>query len=231
MGAEDVHEHDRTHDAADADEWHPAIASGAGPVAEEHAPAEAEEDRVPEGDRTAEGYQAAEDDGTAEEEQAVEESPSHRHRMKGWVKNRFSRAKSVGENDDQTPEKTGKSEKHKGLFGGGGLLKKHTQRNASQTSMEHQSSSMRDVALAGKDGEQDGEQHTRDEAGAAGPSSGRDSRGVSPVSSADDDAGSRSRKAQPAVSGLQPPRPLEDSGPRPSASPSRDSRFREEIEI
>ena len=272
--AEDVHEHDQTRNAAETGESHPVAglgAAGLGAAEEERAPADVDE-------------AAAE----AEQDQVTEGPASHRSRVKGWVRNRFSRAWSVGEQGGKEPETTEKGEKSRGLFRGSGLLKRNTERNASQTSLEHHSSSMRDVAMAGKTEEQEtadeagpaglssrrdsgavrpeepetadearpaglsshrdpevvshggqetadkaepgglgsrrdsgrvspGEQETADKAEPVGLGARKDSQGVSPVSSGEDE--------------LRPPRPIEDPEPRSSASPSRDSRFREEIEM
>lgn len=206
-----------SHEAAETEAPPPAVASGAVPEAEQGATAGLEE---------------------SEAEQ------SHRFRVRGWIKNRFSRAKSIGEHGEkakktellettevpETPqkpegtEKTEKSGQRRSLFRGGSILRRNKQRSASQINLEHRSSSMRDVAMAGKSEGQEG----RDEGEAAGPSAPRDSRGVSPVSSADDEPESRSRKDR--NSGLMSPKHIVNLAPRSSVSPSRDSRFREEIE-
>ncbi|KAL4728436.1 Eisosome assembly protein [Fusarium chlamydosporum] len=88
-------------------------------------------------------------------------------KVKGWIKNRFSRGKSLGEKDREI-----QGEKRGSFIGGAAL-------NQSATSLDNRATSMRDVALAGR--------------GTHGDSSDRehdvlhDSRGVSPVSSDSDD--------------------------------------------
>lgn len=149
--------------------------------------------------------------------------------VKGWIKNRFSRGKSVSEK----PEKES-GEKRRSFFGGASM--KGNKSNKSNTSLEKRSSSIRDVAMAGKseneddasekdvvtkDKEDDDEKLKDKEEEEEKP----DSRGVSPVSTpaADDKSERESR-------GLEPPKPLDESLARTSSSPTRDSRFKEEIQ-
>ncbi|KAK3181066.1 Eisosome assembly protein [Lecanicillium sp. MT-2017a] len=149
--------------------------------------------------------------------------------VKGWIKNRFSRGKSVSEK----PEKES-GEKRRSFFGGASM--KGNKSNKSNTSLEKRSSSIRDVAMAGKseneddasekdvvtkDKEVDDEKSKDKEEEEEKP----DSRGVSPVSTpaADDKSERESR-------GLEPPKPLDESLARTSSSPTRDSRFKEEIQ-
>ncbi|CAM1508489.1 Fc.00g053370.m01.CDS01 [Cosmosporella sp. VM-42] len=140
-----------------------------------------------------------------EEHKVPESATSPTSKVKGWIKNRFSRGKSVSENDKS-------KEKGKGFIGGAAL--RDTEGNHSTTSLDNRSTSIRDVALAGKSGEFE----TNDEEGL------RDSRGVSPVSSEDEgiDCFETSRDYT-----LSPPKPITDSAARTSSSPTRDSRFRE----
>jgi hypothetical protein len=151
----------------------------------------------------------------------VESPSSPTSKVKGWIKNRFSRSKSVHEN-----ETVGEQEKKRRSFFRGGTLKK-THPNDSTHSLEHRTSSMRDVAMAGRSGEE--ESHGREGAQASGA---RDSRGVSPVSSVEDRR-SRSvyRDEEDGVFSMAPPRPIADPAPRSSLSPNRDSRFREEMDV
>ncbi|KAI9158774.1 Eisosome protein 1 [Paramyrothecium foliicola] len=132
-----------------------------------------------------------------------EDSPtSPTSKVKGWIKNRFSRGKSIGEHSD----------KKKGFLGGAAL---RSEANASATSLENRPSSMRDVALAGKS------ENER-------PLTPMDSRGVSPVSSDDEAEAGPSRRHGNLE--MMPPRPIEDPVIRKSSSPTRDSRFREEMD-
>lgn len=162
--------------------------------------------------------------------------------VKGWIKNRFSRGKSVSE----TPEKEG-GEKRRSFFGGKGHKS-----DKSNTSVENRSSSIRDVARAGKgednrdddaigndvtatkkdaDGEDTaivGEQSaaTEKEEEREEEEEKADSCGVSPVSTpAGEDKTEREGR------GLEPPKvALDDSAVRISSSPTRDSRFKEEMD-
>lgn len=139
--------------------------------------------------------------------------------VRGWIKNRFSRGKSVGEHDA-----TGEHEKKRRSLFRSGTAKK-SQRNGSVTSLEHRTSSMRDVAMAGRGGEDD-----VNEADAIGTTGARDSRGVSPASSIENRRPRSSHYEEPDDSPTMiPPKPIEDPAPRSSISPNRDSRFREEI--
>lgn len=164
-----------------------------------------------------------------QEEPTSPESPtSPGSKVKGWIKNRFSRRKSVVERGEEkesadNADKSGKPERRRSLFRGGAALRKKGHQNGSISSLNHRSSSMRDVAMAGK-GDEEGQRDTE----GAGPSADHDSRGVSPVSSNYDEEETRSRRGQ--GGGLAPPPPLQDSAPRSSISPNRDSRFREEME-
>ncbi|KPM41674.1 hypothetical protein AK830_g4902 [Neonectria ditissima] len=122
-------------------------------------------------------------------------SPSSK--VKGWIKQRFSRGKSMSETEKQ-------SDKRRAFVGGAAL--RDSDPNHSTTSLDNRPSSMRDVALAGRT---PGLETTEAD-------SSRDSRGVSPISS-----GSSSPDL------MTPPRPIGGHVVRDSHSPSRDSRFRE----
>ncbi|PTB79822.1 hypothetical protein M440DRAFT_1389734 [Trichoderma longibrachiatum ATCC 18648] len=119
-------------------------------------------------------------------------------RVKGWIKNRFSRGKSLSE-----PE-----EKKKSFVGGAAL--RDSGPGGSTASLENRSSSMREVALAGGDVVETAEVHPR-------LLNRGDSRGVSPVSS----GSGRSSD----VESFETPRAILDEAPRQGNSPMRDSRF------
>uniref|UniRef100_A0A0B7JWE3 Eisosome protein 1 n=1 Tax=Bionectria ochroleuca TaxID=29856 RepID=A0A0B7JWE3_BIOOC len=140
-----------------------------------------------------------------------DEPMSPTSKVKDWIKNRFSRGKSVGEQDDP--------KKKRSSFIGGVSLRK-SEANGSTTSLDRRASSLKDVALAGK-GRDEGVQ---DRTGLV------DSEGVSPISSPDDDARPYTYEVDAASFTIRPPRPIEDSVHRSSASPTRDSRFKEEID-
>ncbi|QPC64618.1 hypothetical protein HYE67_006849 [Fusarium culmorum] len=126
-------------------------------------------------------------------------------KVKGWIKNRFSRGKSLGEKDHESH-----GDKRGSFVGGAALRDPDT--NHSATSLDNRATSMRDVALAGRG--TNGEPSDRDML--------HDSRGVSPVSSdSDDDEG---------VPAITPPPAIKDPVGRQSHSPSRDSRFRENLD-
>ncbi|RGP60721.1 hypothetical protein FLONG3_10777 [Fusarium longipes] len=137
--------------------------------------------------------------GTERGRRKPSDAASPTSKVKGWIKNRFSRGKSLGEND-----------KRSSFVGGAALRDPDT--NQSATSLDNRATSMRDVALAGR--------------GTNGESSDHDvlhdSRGVSPVSSDSDDDGQ--------APAMTPPPALKDPVARQSHSPSRDSRFRENLD-
>ena len=149
-------------------------------------------------------------ENTTEEHKAPESGTSPTSKVKGWIKNRFSRGKSVGDNEKP-------ADKGKGFVGGAAL--RDSELNRSNTSLSNRPTSMRDVALAGKSGEAE----THDEEAL------RDSRGVSPVSSEDEEQTERT-EMQGEFPALTPPRPIEDPMIRTSSSPTRDSRFRENLD-
>ncbi|ETR97919.1 hypothetical protein M419DRAFT_103955 [Trichoderma reesei RUT C-30] len=120
-------------------------------------------------------------------------------RVKGWIKNRFSRGKSLSEPD----------EKKKGFVGGAAL--RDSGPGGSTGSLENRSSSMREVSLAGRGVEETADAHPQLQ--------NRDSRGVSPVSS----GSGRSSD----IESFETPRAIMDQPPRQGNSPMRDSRFKE----
>ncbi|UNI19139.1 Eisosome assembly protein [Purpureocillium takamizusanense] len=185
-----------------------------------------------------------------------EASTSPTSRVKGWIRNRFSRGKSMSETGD----------KRRSFLGGAAM--REYQANGSAVSLENRPSSMRDVAYAGKSSDE----HANKTGGGyasksidepvgktdadnanlggveAGPSatdhhlvSGGeahepDSHGVSPVSTPleeekrlgvdFEDDDTRNGRR---IS-IEPPKPIEDPSMRTGSSPNRDSRFREEID-
>ncbi|KAF7555527.1 hypothetical protein G7046_g6540 [Stylonectria norvegica] len=146
----------------------------------------------------------------------TETSPtSPTSKVKGWIKNRFSRGKSISE-----PEK--QPEKRRSFVGGAAL--RGPEANDSTTSLENRvenrPSSMRDVALAGHLAGVSGQTYESTDV-----SSVRDSRGVSPISTPDNER-PRSVGSDEDVT-ITAPRPITDPAVRTSSSPTRDSRFRE----
>lgn len=198
-----------------------------------------------------------EGEGGASDDVAVEDHP-HDHdgrrksgssssnsptsKVKGWIRNRFSHGKSMSE--------TGEKRRS---FLGGAAMREHGAGGSTQ-SLEKRTSSMRDVALAGKGGDEggggdgvvetggpSGTKHRAEPTGfkehRAEPEHQHDSRSVSPVSAAagderqgvdlvDDDDDERNGRC---IS-IEAPRPIEDAAVRTSSSPTRDSRFREEMD-
>lgn len=134
-------------------------------------------------------------------------------KVRGWIKNRFSRGKSVSDGDG----------KRRSFFGGAAL--RDQEANNSTTSLDNRNSSMRDVAMAGK------APATEEDGAADRGRATRDSRGVSPVSTPGeefcDPLSGTEAVEQPTP--MTPPKPIADPMVRTSVSPSRDSRFREEI--
>ncbi|PTB62777.1 hypothetical protein BBK36DRAFT_1162563 [Trichoderma citrinoviride] len=126
-------------------------------------------------------------------------------RVKGWIKNRFSRGKSLSEPD----------EKKKSFVGGAALREPGP--GGSTASLDNRSTSIREVTLAGRGAPETG--------GVPGTADvhphllNRDSRGVSPVSS----GSGRSSD----IESFETPQPIMDQPPRQGNSPMRDSRFRE----
>ncbi|QUC18931.1 uncharacterized protein UV8b_03172 [Ustilaginoidea virens] len=173
---------------------------------------------------------------SAHQQGEVQSSPTAK--VKGWIKTRFSRGKSFGEHD----------QKRRSFFGGASMKDHATAAtgNGSVGSIENRSSSMHDVALAGKADEQNdkAEVNVKDEHGeSAQHFAATDSRGVSPVSTSQDDERElgeelqdedlpqkKEEDRQSRKASMAPPRPIEDPVARTSSSPTRDSRFREEMD-
>ncbi|KAK2598949.1 Eisosome assembly protein [Conoideocrella luteorostrata] len=170
----------------------------------------------------------------------AEGSNSPTSKVKGWIKNRFSRGKSFGEQD----------RKRRSFFGGASLKDKDATGNGSAVSIENRSTSMHDVALAGKTDE---ERHgvVKTKTGAKGETrrdsaqhdADRDSQGVSPMSTpleeerelggkvdGEDTHETGAEDRQSRKTSIEPPRPIQDPVARTSSSPTRDSRFREEMD-
>ncbi|OAQ85362.1 eisosome protein 1 protein [Purpureocillium lilacinum] len=185
-----------------------------------------------------------------------EASTSPTSKVKGWIKNRFSRGKSMSEAGDKRRS-----------FLGGAAMREHGA-NGSAASLENRASSMRDVAYAGKASDEHADKtsgehaskaldepaskveddHADVGAAEAGPSSAshprvaaeeaheQDSHGVSPVSTPleeekrlgvdFEDDDTRDGRR---IS-IEPPKPIEDPSTRAGSSPNRDSRFREEMD-
>ncbi|KAF6845407.1 hypothetical protein CMUS01_00178 [Colletotrichum musicola] len=149
------------------------------------------------------------------------ESGSPTHKVKEWFKSRFSRPRGRSAAGESPPEE-------RGFIGGVALTRLA---NESATSLDARSTSMREVAIAGKSG------GDRSRSGARTPrspyeyfgSSARDSKNVSPVSS--DDESEHFVEARDDLEGpISPPAPIRDPSTQKSSSPTRDSRFREIME-
>lgn len=177
-------------------------------------------------------------ESTGSAQRKAEGSTSPGSKVKGWIKNRFSRGKSFSEQG----EKSEKGDKRRSFFGGASM--KSAARNDSTTSIENRSTSMHDVALAGKGGE---ESHAEGKSSSRGHQhdDDQDSHGISPISTpleeerelgadkvheadilhndVDDDDHDITKDE------LAPPLAIEDPVVRTSSSPTRDSRFREEL--
>ncbi|KAF4981095.1 hypothetical protein FZEAL_3031 [Fusarium zealandicum] len=139
-----------------------------------------------------------------EQRKAGDSGISPTSKVKGWIKHRFSRGKSIGEKD--------KDEKKRGFIGGAAL--RGSDANQSASSLDNRPSSMRDVALAGRGTDAETNDRDRDVP--------NDSRGVSPVSTLEDDRADKTRALA-----ITPPPRIGDPVVRDSHSPTRDSRFKE----
>ncbi|PTB35496.1 hypothetical protein M441DRAFT_153157, partial [Trichoderma asperellum CBS 433.97] len=132
-------------------------------------------------------------------------------RVKGWIKNRFSRGKSMSEH----------GEKKKSFIGGAAL--RDSTAGGSTASLENRTSSIRDVTLAGRTGD---ETPTAPET--APETVARDSRGVSPVSvGSRRSSGGKGSGRSNDMDRFETPAAIADPASRQSNSPARDSRFRE----
>lgn len=171
-----------------------------------------EDDQVAPVDSLPSEPRTAEENDDAGSQNAAGSPSSPTSKVKGWIKNRFSRGKSIGESG----EKEDRKEKKRGFLGGAAF--RSSQAHEGHASAENEASSLRDMAMAGR---------SEDGAGCGESETARDSRGVSPVSSDSEEVeDERNHRGD----GLTPPRPLDQSAGRPSSSPARDSRFREEMD-
>jgi hypothetical protein len=178
---------------------------------------------------------------TSQRKSSSEAPTSPTARVKGWIKNRFSRGKSMSEH----------GEKKKSFIGGAAL--RDSAAGGSTASLGNRSSSIRDVTLAGRTGDETPVNHTAEVAREATPdialepapeivpetapepahetaheTTGRDSRGVSPVSTRSGIASSGNGSGRSNhVERFETPAAIKDPAPRHSNSPARDSRFRE----
>lgn len=141
---------------------------------------------------------------------------SPQSKMRGWIRNRFSRSKSVSE-----PEPTADKEKKRRSIFRSSTTKKEQQTGTIST-LEPRMSSMRDVAMAGRNDDDETQEH-----GVTGANRSMDSRGVSPVSSFE--SARSDQEFDYEDSSVQPPRLNVDNAPRSSISPNRGTRFKEEI--
>lgn len=141
-------------------------------------------------------------------------------KVRGWLKNRLSRSKSSVDKEEN-------SEKRKSFFGGS--LRKKSAANESSNSADNRPSSIRDIALAGKDEEEaKGEETAAESAAEAGDKKEEeqevsDSRGVSPVTT----PGAEEFKDARQTTSLEAPVATEEPVGRLSSSGSR---FKEEIQ-
>ncbi|ODA77383.1 hypothetical protein RJ55_07011 [Drechmeria coniospora] len=149
-------------------------------------------------------------------------------KVKGWIKTHFSRGKSISESNDK-----------RGSFSGGAAMRDY--RFGMSSSPDNRSTSMRDVAIAGKD---DGSKSERTDADkqAAGREWEHDSYGESPISprtippfprggKLENNVDEEEVRHSPSISiSIEAPKSTEDEMARKSRSPARDSRFREEMD-
>ncbi|KND93550.1 Eisosome protein 1 [Tolypocladium ophioglossoides CBS 100239] len=174
---------------------------------------------------------SVESPGSAQRKTQGPTSPTSK--VKGWIKNRFSRGKSAAEHGD----------KRRSFLGGAAM--KESGANGSTASLDNRSTSMRDVAIAGKSGDDHaGHEETRatdadhhKESAGNDHETERDSHGVSPVSTpleeerhVGDKVEEEDEARNSRMMSMAPPRPIADEVARSSSSPTRDSRFREEID-
>lgn len=150
-------------------------------------------------------------------------STPQKGKVRGWLKNRLSRGKSLAEKDN-SGEKSEKADKRRSIFGG---LKKDRAANGSAASIENRSSSIRDVALAGKDEDKTEAAAVKEESKATEEPERPDSSGVSPVSTPG--GGDNFEDARQSRS-LEVPKAVEEEAGRLSSSPAPGSRFKEEIQ-
>ncbi|KAM0286026.1 hypothetical protein ACHAQH_001216 [Verticillium albo-atrum] len=135
------------------------------------------------------------------EARGPKEAGSPTHKVKSWLKSRFSRPRGKSS--------SGAEDQSKGFVGGAAL---HRGLNDSTTSLDNRANSMRDVALAGKG------------RGRSETTNTRDSEPVSVVSS--EDEGFKDARADLERT-ITPPIRIRDPNEEANGSPTRDSRFRE----
>ncbi|KAH6606333.1 hypothetical protein Trco_005486 [Trichoderma cornu-damae] len=158
-----------------------------------------QDSNVPQG-TTSPTQGTAADKAESSQGKSSEGTTSPTARVKGWIRNRFSRGKSMSE----------AGEKKKSFVGGAAL--RDSGPGGSTGSLENRPSSVRDVTLAGRSGEETAGNR-------AETPLDRDSRGVSPVST----GSGRSSEFE----SFETPRAMMDQTPRQGNSPMRDSRFKE----
>ncbi|PHH64915.1 hypothetical protein CDD81_3772 [Ophiocordyceps australis] len=141
-------------------------------------------------------------------------------KVKGWIKNRFSRGKSMSEG----------GEKRRSFFGGAGM-KEPNAANGSSTSLGNKPPSPPNKD-SGAEAPDLGTESVAEAADREEPETEvlRDSRGVSPVSTPGEEAkklGDGLDDGEVSPGGLEPPRRIEEGTGRASSSLPRDSRFLE----
>ncbi|KAM0335732.1 hypothetical protein ACHAQA_000782 [Verticillium albo-atrum] len=137
----------------------------------------------------------------SDEARSPREAGSPTHKVKTWLKSRFSRPRGKSS--------AGAEDQSKGFVGGAAL---HRGLNDSTTSLDNRANSMRDVALAGKG------------RGRSETATTRDSEPVSTVST--DDDGFRDARDDLERT-ITPPVRIRDPNEEANGSPTRDSKFRE----
>ncbi|EEY18074.1 conserved hypothetical protein [Verticillium alfalfae VaMs.102] len=135
------------------------------------------------------------------EARSPKEAGSPTHKVKSWLKSRFTRPRGKSSADVEGQPK--------GFVGGAAL---HRGLNDSTTSLDNRANSMRDVALAGKG------------RGRSETATTRDSEPISVVSS--DDEGFKDARDDLERT-ITPPTKIRDPNEEANGSPTRDSRFRE----
>lgn len=148
------------------------------------------------------------------------ESGSPTHKMKEWLKSRFSRPRGRSAAGETSPEERG--------FIGGVALTRIA--NESSTSLDARSASMREVAIAGTSGTRSRAETSTSLPAGRGDFGGRalDSKNVSPVTS-DDESETFVLARDDLEDPVSPPPTGKISASLKSTSPTRDSRFREII--
>ncbi|ETS80364.1 hypothetical protein PFICI_07893 [Pestalotiopsis fici W106-1] len=148
---------------------------------------------------------------TKSESSSPTDKASQGAKVKTWFKSRFSRG---SRSDDDRPADGAR----RGFIGGHALTGLDSN-NASTTSLDGRSASMRAIAMAGR------QRTDASEATSAGHRSMANADDVSPVSSSEDEYFDEARDHMGTE--LSPPRHLQDPAKKKSHSPVRDSRFHE----